>query len=83
MRNEAGSVGGRTGQEHMKHAVTLEQLIDAKIAYEIKRLEAVARRYEYVRRLNVPEFKKLFVANLTSGISFDTLVDNAIAESKL
>ena len=46
-------------------------------------LEADARRYEHVRRLNVPEFKKLFVENLTSGISFDTLVDNAIAESKL
>lgn len=67
----------------MKYAVTLQQLLDAKIAYEIKRLEAAARRYEHVRRLNVPEFKKLFVENLASGIPFDTLVDNAIAESKL
>lgn len=49
----------------------------------VRELKADARRYEHVRRLNVPEFKKLFVENLTSGIPFDTLVDNAIAESKL
>lgn len=53
------------------------------LQYRCEELEVVARRYKHVRCLNVPEFKKLFVENLTSGTPFDTLVDNAIAERKL
>ncbi len=35
-------------------------------------------RYEYLRRLNVPQFQALFMQALKSGERFDDLVDAAL-----
>ena len=39
---------------------------------------AGAARYEYVRRMTVPQFKALYMANIAGKGSFDGLVDAAI-----
>lgn len=39
-----------------------------------------AARYEYVRTLNVSQFKEIFLENLQGVHTFDELVDNGIKE---
>jgi hypothetical protein len=36
------------------------------------------RRYEYLRKLNPQQFKRLYLENLETGVAFDTLVDGRI-----
>lgn len=42
---------------------------------EIERFKLGHDRYEKLRRLNVPQFADLYKKNISSGIAFDTLVD--------
>ena len=61
-----------------------------QIVFAIDRIEQLERdlaeaqkghaRYEFVRKLNVYQFKKIFTMNLTSAVRFDDLIDAAIKE---
>lgn len=53
--------------------------VDARIA----ELEKAHARYEYVRTLNVPQFRALLIDNLHFNVPFDDLVDNAIKNKSL
>lgn len=64
-----------------------ERVLMHKAADRIEQLErelAEAQkghaRYEFVRKLNVYQFKKIFTMNLTSAVRFDDLIDAAIKE---
>lgn len=39
-------------------------------------------RYQYIRKLNVPQFHKIFMLNLFSNIRFDEAIDAAIASTQ-
>jgi len=41
----------------------------------IKELETAHKRYEALRKLNPPQFTKLCQMNISTGQSFDSLVD--------
>lgn len=41
-----------------------------------------AKRYQYIRKLNVPQFALLFRMNIEGGGHFDDLIDAAIAKEK-
>lgn len=63
------------------------QLIDANalisaLTAQLAEARRDAERYRYVRTLNVPQFKEMFVNNLQTYQPFDSLVDAAIQESK-
>jgi hypothetical protein len=45
---------------------------------ELERLFEGYRRYEFVRKLDVSQFAALFMRNLETGQSFDSLVDEAM-----
>ena len=51
------------------------QLATRATAEELERFKTGHERYEKIRRLNVPQFQALFQKNLSSGKSFDSLVD--------
>jgi hypothetical protein len=39
-------------------------------------------RYEYERKLNVQQFKEIFICNLAGVIRFDDLIDQSIEDEK-
>ena len=41
-------------------------------------IELNAKRYEYVRTLNIEAFGRLWLTNVRAGTPFDTLVDKAM-----
>ena len=43
-------------------------------AAEIRRLQDVEKRYEYLRKLNVPQFEDLYIRCLHEDLSFDDFV---------
>lgn len=51
-------------------------------AERITQLEQVERRYEYMRKLNVPQFAKIYMQNIAGEMRFDELIDSLINEGK-
>lgn len=43
-------------------------------AAEIRRLQDVEKRYEYLRKLNVPQFEDLYIRCLHEDLNFDDFV---------
>lgn len=39
-------------------------------------------RYEYIRTLSPLEFREIYFRNLTTGVPFDTIVDELIAKKR-
>jgi Mg2+ and Co2+ transporter CorA len=51
----------------------------AQLETELEQAKKDQARYEYMRRLNVPQFHQIFMLNLSSNIRFDECIDAAIA----
>ena len=72
---------------HLRHfGATVSELRAADRIEQLERELTEAQkghaRYEFVRKLNVYQFKKIFTMNLTSAVRFDDLIDAAIKEGK-
>ena len=65
--------GFYNGYESAKDRITQ---LEAELA-EARKDQA---RYKYMRKLNVPQFHKIFILNLSSDIRFDECIDAAIKE---
>ena len=52
----------------------------AQLETELAEARKYQARYEYMRTLNVPQFHKIFMLNLSSDIRFDDCIDAAIKE---
>ena len=47
----------------------------AQLRAKVEGMRVAAERYEIVRRLNVEEFKAIYMHNLQTGTPFDNLID--------
>jgi hypothetical protein len=53
-----------------------------QLSHSLDEVVKAAERYEFMRTLNVPEFKDLFNRNISGEGRFDDLVDEAMKERK-
>jgi hypothetical protein len=78
LREFSPLVHGSAGADLVNRAADEIERLQAKVS----ELEKQSARYEYMRRLNVPEFTALYKRNIRGEGRFDDLVDIAIKEMK-
>lgn len=59
----------------------LRELLE-ELETELAEAKKDQARYQYIRKLNVPQFHKIFMLNLFSNIRFDEAIDAAIASTQ-
>lgn len=62
-------------KEHAKVCAERDWLLS-----EVEQLKKSATRYEYLRKLDPNKFSNIWQKNITTGIPFDTLVNEAIEQ---
>lgn len=71
-------VAAYAADEHRRDIHSSDEICILELKYALsqaQQFKAGARRYEIVRRLNVPAFKALIVASMKTPKPFDELVD--------
>lgn len=66
----------------VSNIITEMQTLCSQAADEIERLQKVKIRYEYMRKLNVPDFQKIYIHNITDNVRFDDYIDYLIESGK-